>query len=104
MSEDISQLQFLQQNMQQVVMQRQQFQMQLNMISSALEEIAQTPQAYKIIGGIMVAVDKEKLKKELVEKKDMLDLRIKNLEKQEERLTKKTEETQKKVMESLKKK
>ncbi len=83
-------------------MQRQQFQVQLNMITSALEEIKNTNQAYKIIGGIMVATDKEKLTKKLIEKKDMFDLRIKNLEKQEERLNQKTEEAQKKVMESLK--
>ena len=42
-----------------------QFQTQLFEIESAITESSQTTKAYKIVGNIMIATDKEALKKEL---------------------------------------
>lgn len=84
--EKIQQLQGIEQNMQHFVKQRQQFQMQLLEIESALEELKKTEKAYKIIGNIMVATEKNALEKDLQEKKERVELRIKSFEKQENNL------------------
>jgi prefoldin beta subunit len=98
-SEDkINQLQLLEQNMQQYSMQKQQFQGQLIEIESALSELKSTTDAYKIVGNIMVKSSKADLDKELTSKKDVVELRIKTLEKQEQRLKDKAKEIRSEVM------
>ena len=52
--EKIAQLQLLEQNMQTFTMQKQQFQMQLNEILSALENIKDAKKSYKIIANVMI--------------------------------------------------
>ena len=84
--EKIQQLQLLEQNLQNLSAQKQQFQSQLFELEGALKEIETTHQAYKIIGGIMVLTEKEQLKKELSEKKELLDLRISSVDKQENQI------------------
>ena len=101
---DINQLQLLQQNLQNILLQKQQFQKQLAEIDSALKEIGTSSNTYKIIGNIMVMTKKSDLQKDLKQKKEILDLRLKNFEKQEQTLKEKAEELQQKVMEQLKKK
>jgi prefoldin beta subunit len=104
MSEKIQQLQLLQQNLQNVGMQKQQIQNQLLELDSALKELGSTEKAYKIVGKIMLAASKEELSKDLKEKKDVADVRLKNFTKQEETLQKNIEELQKEVMAELKEK
>jgi len=98
----INQLQLIEQNLQNLSMQRQQFQTQLIEIENALNELQTTNQAYKIISNIMVLTDKDELNKELLQRKEMIDIRIKNLEKQEEKLQVKAKELQKDVLSSMK--
>ena len=50
----ISQLQMLEQGMQSLLMQKQQFQLQQVEIESALKELENVDEAYKIVGNIMV--------------------------------------------------
>lgn len=104
MQEKINQIQISEQNLHSLISQRQNFQAQAMEIESSLLEISKTKNAYKIIGNIMVASDVETLKKDLSSKKEMLDIRIKSVQKQEEKLKLKISETQKEVMDSMKKK
>ncbi|MBI1969828.1 prefoldin subunit beta [Candidatus Woesearchaeota archaeon] len=99
--EKIAKLQLLEQNLQNFLMQRQAFQGQLLEIESALEEIGKTDAAFRIIGNIMVKGNKEELKKDLQQKKEMLDLRIKNLEKQEEKIKEKVREIRLEVLKEM---
>jgi len=70
---------------------------------NALEELEKSKKdAYKIIGAIMISSDKDNLKKELKEQKDILDLRIKSLDKQEKSFKEKAEDIQKEVMKEIK--
>ena len=70
---------------------------------NAIKELNKTKKdAYKIIGTIMVSSDKEELKKELEEQKEILELRLKNLDKQENNFKDKAEEIQKEVMKDIK--
>jgi len=99
--EQIEKLQLMEQNITNLVSQKQQFQSQLMEVESALEEIKVSDKTYKIVGNIMVAKKKEDLQANLNEKKEMLNIRIKTLEKQEKDIREKAEEAQKKVLESM---
>ncbi len=98
----IAQLQLLQQNMQNLLLQKQQLQNNLIELESALQEIKASEKCYKIVGHIMVASSKDRLSKELTEKKEMNSLRLKNYLSQEEKLKKSIEDTQKELMQGLK--
>ncbi len=100
----VQQLTMLEQNLQNTSLQKQTFHLQLLELESAIKEIEESPEAYKIVANIMIKGDKEQLKKELSEKKDVLELRIKNLEKQESRLREKAAELQKEVLGKIEKK
>ena len=101
-SENVNQLQLMQQNMQNILMQKQQIESQLTELNSALSEIEKTNKAYKILGKVMIAADKEEVKKELQEKKEVFDLRFKNIVAQEEKFKENIENIQQKVVEELK--
>lgn len=99
----IAQLQLLEQSMNNFLMQKQQFQIQLSEIESALSEIKNAKEAYKIVGNIMVLSKKEDLEKDLNSKKEVVELRIKTLEKQEAGLKEKSKSLQEEAMKEIKK-
>ena len=99
----IQELQLMEQNLSQLLMQKQNFQARLLENENASGELEQTKkQAYKIIGNLMVAMDKEDLKKDLNSEKEIFDLRIKNIEKQENKLRDHAQDLQKEILKELK--
>ncbi len=102
--ENIGRLQLMEQQAQTLVMQRQQFQSQLFELENALKELEGTDTAYKIIGNIMVSSKKEGLEKELKQKKEIIELRVKNIENEEKRVKEKAKKLQEEVLSALKKK
>ncbi len=101
--EKIKQLQMLEQALQQLLAQKQAFQLQLMETESALKELEGTNEAYRIIGNIMVLTKKEELNKELQEKKETTMLRINALEKQESKTREKASSLQKDVLAVIRK-
>jgi len=101
-SANVQQLQLLQHNLQNIQMQKQQLETQLIELDSALKELKSTDKAYKIVGKIMIASSKEDLSKDLELKKEVVEVRLKNFVKQEERLKQNMEDVQKEVMEEMK--
>ncbi|HLD88724.1 MAG TPA: prefoldin subunit beta [Candidatus Nanoarchaeia archaeon] len=99
----IHQLQLLEQNMQTFLAQKQTFQVQLVEIESALSEIEKTDKVYKIVGSIMVSSGKEDLKKDLESKKEILQLRLKSVEKQEDKIKEKASALQEEVLGEMEK-
>lgn len=99
----INQLSMMEQNLQNFALQKQQFQAQMMEVESAEKELKVSKEAFKIIGSIMVASDKDKLQKELAEKKEVLNVRIDSIEKQESKIKDKAEAMQKEVLEEMKK-
>jgi len=99
----IAQFQGYQQQLQSILMQKESMKMQNMEIERALEELKSTNQktAYKITGQIMVSKQVEELKKDLGETKENIDLRIKSLEKNEERLNVKLKDLQEKLKEVM---
>ncbi|MEM3113450.1 MAG: prefoldin subunit beta [Candidatus Pacearchaeota archaeon] len=80
----IQDLQILEQNFQNILMQKQTFQIESSENATALEELENTKkEVFRVLGQIMLKADKDELKKELEEKKELLNMRIKALEKQE---------------------
>lgn len=97
-------LQTFQQQMQTVMMQKESLNIQDMEIGKALEELknATTEDVYKAVGPILIKSTKKDLDKELTEKKESIDLRLKSLQKQEDRIKDKLKEVQGKFEEFLK--
>ena len=99
--EMVFQFQTYQQQMQSILIQKESLRLQLMEIDKAVEELNTTNQekAYKITGNIMISKPVADLKKELAENKEAIDVRIKSLEKTEERITARLKELQEKLKE-----
>jgi|SRR3989344_2562109 len=104
--EKIAELQMIEQNLQQLLSQKQNIQVQQIETENALEELKKqtTKEVYKIVGQILINSDKKEVEKDLSSKKEMFLLKIKNIEKQEEKLREKAKEIQKEVLEKMNKK
>lgn len=95
---------FLEQNLQAILMQKQAFQMELSEIDLSLKEIANSGEdIYKIIGQLMLKVQKNKIIEELNSKQSLVKSRIKNLEKQEENLSEQSKKIREEILKSNKK-
>lgn len=99
--EKVAQLSQIEANVQQQLQQKQQFQSQLLEIESALREMKSSEECYRIIGNVMVKADKKKLSEDLEKKKEILDIRVSSIEKQEEKLKEKQKELQKDVLKRI---
>lgn len=99
--EKIADIQLLEQNLQNFLMQKQTLQAQLIETDSAFDELDKSDISYKIIGNIMVKSDKKELKDQLEQKKNIIELRIKSIEKQEEKIREKMKKLQSEVMSQM---
>jgi prefoldin beta subunit len=102
MADKVGQLQLAQQNLHNITHQKQQVESQLVELQSAQDQLQTTEKSYKILGKIMLAVNKETLIKDVTEKKEVLEIRFKNLIKQEENLQQNINELQQEVMKEMK--
>jgi len=100
--EKIQRLQIYEQSLQNLLMQKQQFQSQQGEIDTALKELQNSSESYKIIGNIMVKADKQPLIDDLTQKSSTLALRIKSVEKQEAGIKEKAEALQQDIMKGMK--
>jgi len=100
----IQEMQILEQNLQNLLLQKQTFHMELSETQAALNEIEDSnDEIFKIIGQLMIKTEKSKAKKELLEKENLLNLRIKTIEKQEKILIEKLDVLRDEVMKPAKK-
>ena len=96
------QLQILEQSIQNLLLQKQQFSGQLLEMENAFKEIQRVEHAYKIVGNIMVLAKQSDLVEDITQKKELLTLRIQSLEKQEKKIREKAQQLQEEVMQKLK--
>jgi len=95
----IQEMQILEQSLQNLLMQKQAFQMELTETQSALREIEKSgDEIFKVVGQLMIKTEKSAVKDELANKEKILNLRIKTLEKQEDTFSKKLEEIRKQML------
>ncbi len=97
----VNQLQLLQQNLQNILSQKQQVEVAFIELTSACEEVKRTDRAYKIVGKIMIASSSDKLLLDLEEKRQIAELRLKNITKQEESMKKNIESLQQEAVKEL---
>lgn len=100
----IQEMQILEQKLQNTILQKQSFQMELAETDSALDELEKAgDEVFKIIGQLMIKSDKSKIKEELLNKQKILNLRISAFEKQEKSLTEQSEKFREEIAKSMKK-
>jgi prefoldin beta subunit len=98
----IQEMQILEQKLQNSMLQKQSFQMELAETNSALEEIDKSgDEVFKIIGQLMIKSEKSKIKEELLNKLKILELRIKSFDKQESFLNEQLEKLREEVTKSM---
>lgn len=102
--EQVSRLQQLQQNLQAIMMQKQQMEVESVETDRALEELKKVgadDAVYKAAGSVMVKSKKDDVIKELEEKKELSATRVKVLEKQETRVKENLKEVEAKINEMI---
>ncbi len=98
MNEKIQELQILENNLQNFLSQRQNFQMELNEIDNALQELKDyKDEIYKLVSGMLLRTDKDKILAELKEKKKITETKVLAIEKQEKLLEKRADELKKEI-------
>ena len=105
LQEQIGKMQQSQQNLQSILMQKQQVEMENTESDRALEELkkaADGDQVFKYAGSILIKSDKKSLIDELEEKKELSKTKTTVLAKQEERLKTSLQEQEQKIQEMLK--
>jgi len=101
----LAQFQQVQQQAQALMAQKQQLELALRETERALEELGKLQEGatvYKSVGGILIKAEQANLTKELTERKETLDLRIKTIERQEGRVVERLREMREKLQEALK--
>ena len=93
----IQEMQIIEQNLQNLLLQKQTFQMEISETKAAKKEIEKSNDVFKIIGQLMIKANKEKTIEELINKEKILDLRIKSMEKQEASLIERSENLKKEI-------
>ena len=105
LQEQIAKMQQSQQNLQSILMQKQQVEMENVESDKALEELKNASdgdQVFKYAGSILIKSDKKSLIDELEEKKELSKTKSTVLAKQEERLKTSLQEQEQKIQEMLK--
>ncbi|WP_456327160.1 prefoldin subunit beta [Archaeoglobus sp.] len=100
----IAQLQTVQQQLQMVVSQKLQLENSLKEIENAIREVEKVDEdtpIYKNVGTVLVKTKKDEILKELNEKKETIEVRIRALSRQEEKLKERLQELQNKVKSML---
>ena len=105
LKEQISRLQQLQQNLQAIMMQKQQIELEIVETERALEElnkITTSDSVYKAAGPLLIKSEKDTIEKELSEKKELANTRVMVLGKQESRVKENLKEVENKINQMLK--
>lgn len=101
----LAQFQQLQQQAQALINQRQQLELLLKEIQRAMEELQKLSEdavVYRSVGNILVKTPKGELEKSLSEEKDTLDLRVKTVARQQDRVLERLREMREKLDQALK--
>lgn len=100
----LAQLQQVQQQAQALMQQKGQVELLLKETEKALEELQKTEDdavVYRAAGELLIKAKKDEVAKDLEEKKDSLDIRLKTLARQEERIQAKFTQLQDQIKQSI---
>jgi prefoldin beta subunit len=102
--EQVSRLQQLQQNLQAIMMQKQQLEVEMAETDRALQELKKASPddaIYKNAGSVLIKAKKDDVLKELEEKKELANTRVMVLGKQETRVKENLKEVENKINEMI---
>ena len=102
--ERLLRLQQLQQTLQNILVQKQQVELELLEVDKALEELEKIPDdgvIYKSVGSLLIKTEKAKITEELKERKELANMRVSVLGKQEERIRSQIKELNEKLQRDL---
>jgi prefoldin beta subunit len=95
----LEQIQFLEQTLQQIIYQKQAFELELSEVESSIEEIEKSNgDVYKIVGQLMIKSDNTKIKNELIDKQKIIKLRLDQLLKQEQTIIERMEKLRSQIV------
>ncbi|MFH1978139.1 MAG: prefoldin subunit beta [Candidatus Aenigmatarchaeota archaeon] len=99
----LAQAQMYQQQLQMLASQKENINMQLVEMKKAQEELEKNKEneLFKVVGPLLIKTDNVSMRKELAEKKDVLELRLKTLDKNEKKLQITFEELREKLSKKL---
>lgn len=100
----ILRLQQVQRSLQEILYQRQQLELELTEVENALRELDNLPEdaaIYKSIGTLLIRSEKSKVLEELNDRKEIINMRLTVLGKQEERLRGQLKDLQEKLKQEL---
>lgn len=98
----IRELQSSEQDLQNIMVQKQAFEMELSEIENASIELEKSKgEVYKIAGSIMIKTEKDVILKDLTDKKKLIELRLKSINSQEKSLQDETEKLREKVLSKI---
>ncbi len=98
----IEELRTLESYLQNFLAQKQSFQIELNEIDNAISELKKhNDDVYKIISGIMIKSKREDIAKELGARKEIAEMKVKSIEKQEELIGNKASELRREINNSI---
>ncbi len=103
--EQLARYEQIQQNLQAVLVQKQQVELERDETRRALEELgkaAETDNIYKFAGSLLIKVTKDSITKELIEKKELAETRSVVLTKQETRFKESLKDLQAKIDDAVK--
>jgi len=102
--ERLLRLQQLQNTLQTLVTQRQRLEAELNETEralKALEEVSSEKKIYKSVGALLVEKEKKAVVQELIERKELLNIRVKTMSSQEDKTQRRVQELQKTLQKEL---
>ncbi len=98
----VQEMQMIEQSLQSLLMQKQAFLMESEENDRALHELNNSgDEVYKLVGQLLIKSEKKKILEDLQKKSELLNLRIKNLEKQELSMTDKLENLRQDISKSF---
>jgi len=102
-NQKMQEMQFLEQNLQNLLMQKQAFQLEISETESALKELETAgDEVFKIIGQLMIKSDKKKMTEELQSRKKLLGIRLSSFERQEKTMSEQYTKLRKEFLDSSK--
>lgn len=103
LSRDLMEYENMEKQLEVLLIQKHQLQVQLNEIKHALDELLKSKgDVYRSVGSIVLATTKEDAQADLKERKELIELKINTMDKQEEKLRSTVMDTQRKLQERLK--
>lgn len=102
--ESLQELQFLEQNLNSILMQKRAIEMENSELESSLEEVKKNKEdIFKLIGNILIKTDKESVEKDLKEKIEHVKARLRTYEVQEKNIAKRISEIRGEMLKNKKK-